>query len=1276
MADTTQRHPNLHLTPEEKRVFFQLFQAADTTNLGVITGEIAVPFFEKTHLSPDTLGLIWQIADKENRGLLTPSGFGIVLRLIGHAQAGRTPSDELALQSGPLPRFDGIVVDTTAGIPESGTKSPPPGANGPIRVPPLQPDDANKFVSLFEKSDVTNGMISGETAKQIFERARLPNEVLGRIWFLSDTKQRGALDATEFTIAMHLLTSYKSGALRNIPATLPPGLYDAAARRGSARASFGSRPNVPPIPAIPQQFTGPQRTTSPMSQANRVPFVGSLSAQATGGDWLITPQEKAQFDSIFETVDTAKLGLITGDQAVAFFMKAQLPEETLAQIWDLADIDADGQLSREEFAVAMYLVRMQRSGKEPLPQVVPPALIPPSMRRQVHAPMAAPTPPPAPAPAVRTAADDLFGLDTPVQPFAQPQMPQSTGGSNSAFQTPGSPSSRASPQTTSHTFKPFVPTSTFGQSLQPQITGASAGTSTGVRSPPPPSDDLLGDNDPEESNKLTNETTELANLSNQIGSLAKEMHTVQEKRTTAEQNITQTSQQKRDFETRLAQARSMYEQEVTNFKALEERLKTSKAETQKLQQQYALLDGSRQDLQNQYTQVSTALAADEQENASLKEKIRQANAEVAQLKPVLEKARSNARQQKGLVAINKKQLATVEGERDKLQGEIDGLARETPQYSEESVTPAGSVPEVASPAISTASQNTNPFFRRTGSSSEQTRSPDVSNDQQRAFDSLFGQSFAAAPAAGPPPTSFRSESPQVAITSPVTSAVTTPSVSPPPGSLPGAFPAGPFSEPPPPSQSRQMTPNFLQFNDNQSVTSSTMVSPPASRFGGPETSGFDTPSQAATNDYGPKSVAESSDYSRAPTSTVEGTPARSPFEEEGQEASARFPEVPAATAQQPESATSPVAKESEVEVHKDLSFDELFGSKAHKRSESQQGNDFEEAFASMKPVTGAERTNGAASIGPSEFPQSKSYTMTTTTMRALTMRVLWDSMTISRLLHQLPKRRPSRIPLTLLNWLLSLFRETQINLHLPRRNRAPPEYEAPKEDAVHLPSQFDGLLPERANPTVAPDAPHSVDHTTGAPVVSNETQRDSVSDAAIPPGGAKVGGPDFEAAFAGMNLAPAVEADDDDDDEPLGHEAKNTTDFDFSFDSPSQKQQTVSGADASQSSSSQFFAFDNNVHASAAPPVGSPNDGETKPASHEWDALFAPLDKSKPDTGEDSNGAKSKQPGWALNNDTGEDDLILQRLTGMGFTRDESLDALEKFDYNLDKAADHLTSKT
>lgn len=51
-------HPNLNLTPEEKRVFYKLFQAADKTNLGVVTGEVAVSFFEKTSLPPETLGLV------------------------------------------------------------------------------------------------------------------------------------------------------------------------------------------------------------------------------------------------------------------------------------------------------------------------------------------------------------------------------------------------------------------------------------------------------------------------------------------------------------------------------------------------------------------------------------------------------------------------------------------------------------------------------------------------------------------------------------------------------------------------------------------------------------------------------------------------------------------------------------------------------------------------------------------------------------------------------------------------------------------------------------------------------------------------------------------------------------------------------------------------------------------------------------------------------------------------------------------------------------------
>ncbi|KAL4797436.1 hypothetical protein BDV19DRAFT_358774 [Aspergillus venezuelensis] len=1252
MADNA-RQPNLNLTSEEKRVFYQLFQAADTTNLGVITGEIAVPFFEKTKLAPETLGLIWQIADRENRGLLTPSGFGVVMRLIGHAQAGRAPTDELALQPGPLPKFDGLPIDTSAPVPSprESAGSPQPTAGGPIRVPPLNPDDVNKFVGLFEKSDVTrSGSINGETAKQIFERARLPNEILGRIWNLADTKQRGVLDATEFIIAMHLLTSYKSGTMRGIPQVLPPGLYEAAARRGGGRPSFsGSRPglDVPPVPAIPKQFTGPQRTQSPLSR----PQVGSpLSAQTTGGEWLVSPAEKLQFDNYFNTVDTTKSGVISGDQAVSFFTKAQLPEETLAQIWDLADIDADGQLTRDEFAVAMYLIRQQYTNKGPIPQALPPALIPPSMRRPTSA-QAAPIPtpvvasqPPAPLP---TAADDLFGLDPfatgpPAPAPAAVQVPQSTGNSNSPFATPGSPTAQTSPPGSATMFKPFIPSSSFGQSLQPQATGASMPSMS--RSPPQPSDDLLGDNDPEESNKLTQETTELANLSNQIGSLANEMQNVQTKRSATEQELSQNSQQKRDFESRLAQARAMYEQEVKHFKDLESRLKSSKAETTKLQSEYALIEGSRQDLQNQYNQVSAALAADQQENASLKEKIREANASVAQLKPALEKARSEARQQKGLAAINKKQLATVEGERDKIQEEIDDLSKEQPAEPERVASPISSPPAVTSPAASTTSQNTNPFFKRTMTGSTEPNSatsPQMSNDQQRAFDSLFGPSFGAAPATAvtpPPPTSFRADSQTDSATA--GSGVPTPSVSPPP---PGAF----GSEAPPPPLSRQMTPNALPLTESISETTSTKVSPPGSRFGAQDASSIGTPSKA---DEG-----ENRASSASPSEETED----------------RFPAIPGGFE---------TPKDEKPNETNDPSFDELFGGPAHQRSKSQKDNDFEEAFAAMKGPN-AGQTNGGAE---SEFPPIREMDDDDdddSSEDSGEHLGFDDNFTPVFPPGHSASKSDQIEPSQLAAFPSPGAASTPSQPPPPAESQpSPPKYDenAEKQAPGNMPPEFNGLLPNRADPTVAPHAPHSVESTTGAPIVAGEAQKDGP--ATSPPTQAPTGNnaTDFEAAFSGMNLAPAKEADDSDsDDTDLGRPEgrHNNMDFDFSFDSAASQQQRTA---TSGNTSSDFFSFDQNAH---APTSSSPANPGAKSEDHDWEALFAPLDNVKP-VEEAANGAPApatapaandpKQPGWALQNDT-QDDPNLQRLTGMGFPRDASLSALEKFDYNIDKAIDHLT---
>lgn len=1204
-------------------------------------------------------------------------------------------------------------------------------------MPPLTPDKAAQYAALFEKSGAQNGILPGEQAKQIFERAGLPNEILGRIWNLADTEQRGALIVTEFVIAMHLLASFKSGALRALPNILPAGLYEAAARRPTSRQNSGAGA----VSAIPRQFSGtvPARAGSPLSRTSYTAPQQFTQTTGFGSDWAISPGDKQKFDGIYSTLDKTNKGYITGDEAVPFFSESKLPEEALAQIWDLADINSAGYLSRDEFAVAMYLIRQQRGkrdGRESLPATLPPNLIPPSMRNQVRPTNLATAPAfENPAPTLpKSAAEDLFGLDAlSTPPISAPALaPHSTGGSNSFGNDPFGnrpPMTPTSPTASSSHFRPFAPSSSFGQTLTYHATGGSSSSGPshqrGFQPQPSQTEDLLGDNDPEISKKLTNETTELANLSNQVGNLSKQMQEVQGQRATSQTELTQASSQKREFESRLAQLRALYEQEVKDVKSLEERLTASRNETKKLQTEIAMIEGTYQDLQNQHRQTIAALQADQQENANLKEKMRVVNAEIVQLKPVLEKLRSDARQQKGLVAINKKQLATSEGERDKIKSEAEELNKSIEEDKKELAAAAKiqSPPQVASPAPSTMSAN-NPFFRRQGSTSGETQpSPYASSpipaQQDRSFENVFGPSFGAAAvvnesasASSPaPPTTFNQDSEVqsppafLAGTTPARALSNSGSEF---NSLSASSPPSNPSVPPPPPESRQLSSSFLPFPEHdESLSSSRQVSAPNSRYGESST-GADTPTNYIGNTpTGSSAAGGQSENIRAISPGLDRKSNSSPVANDRAKDSipGAFPgdvnsdivATPTGGSTLSEQAAAGPSVPSKEPVRSGTAkddFDAAFagfgtsattqerthtGSSSNEGSTAAQASGFNKEFPPIAELDNDEDSDSGSDAGgfDDDFaPGSPGHTRNASSTQGTTH------------LSPVPNNGDTlgvRPGIATNASALSLGTDPPT----PNAQASPPPYDknVTSAERAHSEAQeFAGLIPTRENPTppsiTSPEhAPeHSLSHGDQTPFGIPQVSSQPLPLPKAP----------FDDDFDEFDdLEDAREGDPDDDFANISvHDRSGLDDFNPVFDSPppppAKGHEPIASLNTTFEGDGGFGDLTQSPRQSAlvAQPSASPpavND------NHDWDAIFAGLDNAAqpstssppPETnkplgnGTGTTTAPKERPpiGRALTDAGVHDDPILKNLTGMGYARADALAALEKYDYNLERVS-------
>lgn len=174
----------------------------------------------------------------------------------------------------------------------------------------ISEEERTRHDALFYSQKPQDRYLSGEQARSLFIRSKLPLPELSKIWKLADVTRNNMLDISEFAVAMHLIQSRLKGT--DIPEKLPETL-------------------------APAYF--PHITVPPLSQ-----------------------EEKEAYEKAFMWKTSAKTGHVDAETACAVLIGSGLSDDVLARIWNLSDINRDGKLSKDEFFVALHLTRFCKQG--------------------------------------------------------------------------------------------------------------------------------------------------------------------------------------------------------------------------------------------------------------------------------------------------------------------------------------------------------------------------------------------------------------------------------------------------------------------------------------------------------------------------------------------------------------------------------------------------------------------------------------------------------------------------------------------------------------------------------------------------------------------------------------------------------------------------------------------------------------------------------------------------------------------------------------------------
>lgn len=421
-------------------------------------------------------------------------------------------------------------------------------------------------------------------------------------------------------------------------------------------------------------------------------FASAFAPASSAVPWDVSAGEKASSDKFFDGLDKFGRGLLEGDVAVPFMLESKLPEVVLAAVWDLADIRKEGNLSRDEFAVAMYLIKAKLAGRE-LPDVLPSSLVPPSLRNQANAPNQQQQQQQQ-QPSAAQDLFDAFGDSPPSSAVALPPVSSSafSNGGKDAFGASafGGESARFSPfvrclnvrsdiESDTQAKRVFTvpaeperdlmgeddnPFGAPGPAFAPPAPVSRSAISSPQPSappPPPPVAPRAPAPPPPELTRLRSEHSTLSSAVSGLQSTGLEL----ENQTLAH------NKEIMDLQAKLISLRSTHDSENGNVEKLRKKAADQAEEMKTLSQDLIRAESELSGLRGEKDSLDGQIMRDREDVREMKRRMVEVGEETIKMKAAVDKIKKDARQQKGLVTITKKQLSTSEAERDKTSRDLE-----------------------------------------------------------------------------------------------------------------------------------------------------------------------------------------------------------------------------------------------------------------------------------------------------------------------------------------------------------------------------------------------------------------------------------------------------------------------------------------------------------------------------------------------------------------------------------------------------------------------------